>query len=195
MTADSRPMARVLLDMAISVDGFVSGPDGADVGLYDWYFDPSEASKPVVDELVETSGAIVIGRGAFGSGDDAEGWDETPYAVPHIVITHRPPPEREPGPVDFRFVAGVPEGIEAAKQAAGERYATIGGGADIARQALDTGLVDEVQLHVVPLLAGGGTRLFDLTPQTWRLAVVRVVNAPNVTHLRYRVAGPYQLSD
>jgi RibD C-terminal domain len=68
-------VARVLLDMAMSLDGFVSGPGGADIGLYDWYVEPTEASRPVVDELVETSGAIVLGRGAFGRGDDAEAWD------------------------------------------------------------------------------------------------------------------------
>jgi len=71
-------MAKVLLDMAISLDGYVGGPDGADVGLYDWYFSPSEVSRPVITELVETTGAIVIGRGAFGTGEDAEGWDDTP---------------------------------------------------------------------------------------------------------------------
>jgi len=84
-------MAKVLLDMAISLDGYVGGPDGADVGLYDWYFSPSEVSRPVITELVEATGAIVIGRGAFGAGEDAEGWDDTPYAVPHFVITHHPP--------------------------------------------------------------------------------------------------------
>jgi hypothetical protein len=61
-------MAQVLLDMAISLDGLISGPGGADGGLYDWYFNPSEVSRPIVDELVRTTGAIIIGRGAFGSG-------------------------------------------------------------------------------------------------------------------------------
>jgi hypothetical protein len=71
----------VLLDMAISLDGHIGRPDGSDAGLYDWYFEPSEISKPIVDELVETTGAIVLGRGAFGLGDDAGGWADTPYAV------------------------------------------------------------------------------------------------------------------
>jgi hypothetical protein len=72
-------MSKVLLDMAISLDGFVGGPGGSDAGLYEWYFDPSEKSRPVIEELVETTGAIVLGRGAYGTGEDAEGWDETPY--------------------------------------------------------------------------------------------------------------------
>ena len=180
-------MTRVLLDMAISLDGMVSGPGGADVGLYDWYFDPSPASRPVVDELVATTGAIVLGRGAFGTGDDAGGWDDTPYHVPHFVITHRPPPVPG-GAVEFVFVPeGVRAAVERARDAAGDRLATIGGGADIARQCLAEGLVDEVQLHVVPVVAGDGPRLLDGSLAGLRLRKVRVVDAPNVTHLRYRV--------
>jgi dihydrofolate reductase len=181
-------VAGVLLDMAISQDGFVGVPGDADPGLYDWYFDPSEASRPVVDELVGTTGAIVLGRGAFGAGDDAEGWDETPYAVPHFVITHRPPERPPDGQVEFVFVTeGVEAAVWRARAAAGDRYATIGGGADVARQCLAAGLVDELQLHVVPLLLGRGIPLFDGAGSAFRLTKLRVVDAPNVTHLRYRV--------
>lgn len=84
----------VLLEMAISLDGFIGNDDGSDPGLYDWYPEPSVVSRPVVDELVETTEAIVLGRGAFGLGDDAGGWDDTPYDVPHFVVTHRPPASR-----------------------------------------------------------------------------------------------------
>jgi dihydrofolate reductase len=184
-------MAKVLLDMAISLDGFVGGPGGADVGLYDWYFNPSEASRPIVEELIQTTGAIVIGRGAYGTGEDAEGWDDTPYAVPHFVITHRPPPLVPGRKVQFVFITdGVAAAIDAAKQAAGDRYATIGGGADIARQALSAGLVDEIQLHVVPLLVGDGVRLFERFDHGWQLTRTRVIDGPQVTHLRYGVNGP-----
>jgi dihydrofolate reductase len=183
-------MSKVLLDMAVSLDGFVGGPDGADVGLYDWYFNPSEVSRPAIEELIETTGAIVIGRGAYGTGEDSGGWDDTPYAVPHFVITHRPPTQPG-GKVQFVFVTeGVPAAIEAAKRAAAGRYATIGGGADIARQALAAGLVDELQLHVVPILVGDGVRLFERFDRGWQLTRIRVLDGPNVTHLRYRVDGP-----
>jgi hypothetical protein len=64
--------------MAVSIDGFVGGSDGEDVGLYDWYFNPSEMSRPVIEELIETTGAIVLGRGAYGTGEDSGGWDDTP---------------------------------------------------------------------------------------------------------------------
>jgi hypothetical protein len=72
-------MATVLLDMVISLDGLICGPGGADGGLHDLYFNSSEVSGPIVDELVSTTGAIVVGRGAFAAGDAAGGWDYTPY--------------------------------------------------------------------------------------------------------------------
>jgi dihydrofolate reductase len=148
-----------------------------------------------VEELIETTGAIVIGRGAFGTGEESEGWDDTPYAVPHFVITHRPPPPVPGRKVEFLFVTdGVAAAIDAAKEAAGDRYATIGGGADIARQALSAGLVDELQLHVVPLLVGDGVRLFDRFDHPWQLSRIRVIDGPNVTHLRYLVEGQRELA-
>lgn len=133
----------VLLDMAISLDGHIGRDDGSDPGLYDWYFEPSDISKPVVDELVEMTGAIVLGRGAFGRGDDAGGWDDTPHEVKHFIVTHRPPQGGLDGPVEFVFVTdGVAAAVELAREAAGDRYVTVGG--DIARQCLAAGLVDEV---------------------------------------------------
>ena len=181
----------VLLDMAISLDGHIGRRDGSDAGLYDWYFDPSDINKPVVDELVEITGAIVLGRGAFGVGDDAGGWDETPYAVKHIIVTHRPPPDRRAGPVEFVFVPdGVGAAVELAREAAGDRYATVGGGADIARQCLVAGLVDEIQLHVVPVVLGDGIPLFAGLGTELLLTKTRVVDGPVVTHLRYRVDNP-----
>jgi len=185
----------VLLDMAISLDGFVGRADSTDPGLYDWYFDPPAQSKVVIDELVETTGAIVLGRGAFGTAEDAEGWDDSPYQVKHFVITHRPPAKTS-GPIEFVFVPdGVRRAIELARAAAGTRYVTVGGGADIARQLLAAGLVDELQLHVVPKLLGSGVPLFaglDLDAAGVELTKIRVVDSPVVTHLRYRVGSTRQ---
>ena len=180
-------MAGVLLDMAMSLDGFIGRADETDPGLYDWYFDPPAQSKPVVDELVETTGAIVLGRGAFGTGDDAGGWDDTPYDVTHFVLTHRPPTPAPTGSVNFVFVQeGIHEAIDQARRAAGDRWVTIGGGADIAQQALAAGLVDELQLHVVPKLMGDGIALFGGVTVDRPMTRVRVVDSPLVTHVRYR---------
>ena len=187
-------MTAVLLDMAVSLDGYVSPPGGGDGGLHDWYFDPQGASREIVAELEREAGAILLGRNAYGAGDDAAGWDDTPYDVPHIVLTHRPPggaPSLRNGPVEFRFVTeGIEAAVAAAKEAAGERLAVIGGGADIARQALRAGLVDEVQLHVVPRLFGGGLPLFAPGGPAATLTRIRTVDGPAATHLRYRVTHP-----
>jgi dihydrofolate reductase len=189
-------MPGVLLDMAISLDGFVGRTDSTDPGLYDWYFDPPEQSKSVIDELVETTGAIVLGRGAFGTGEDAAGWDDSPYHVKHFVVTHRPPQVPAHPPIEFVFVPeGVQRAIELARDAAADKYVTVGGGADVARQMLGAGLVDELQLHVVPKLLGAGVPLFaglDLAGAGLELTKIRVVDSPVVTHLRYRLGSSRQ---
>ena len=176
----------VLLDMAVSLDGSISAPDGSDGGLHDWYFDPTPPSKEVIDELVDTAGALLLGRGAYGSGDDAEGWDDSPYHVPHIVVTHRPPSQPVERAIEFVFVHGVERAVEVATEAAGDGVVALGGGADVARQCLAAGLVDEIQLHVVPVVLGG-PHLFEGFSTSLHLTKTRVVDAPNVTHLMYRV--------
>jgi dihydrofolate reductase len=184
-------MADVLLDMAVSLDGYVAGPGGADAGLYDWYLSPSDVSRTVIEDLVATTGAIVMGRGAFATGEEAGGWEDTPYAVPHFVVTHQAPHPVPGRTVEFIFVTnGVAAAIASAKKAAADRYVTIGGGADIARQCLAARLVDELQLHVVPHILGNGVRLFEGFDQRWHLTKTRGIDGPNVTHLRYRVDGP-----
>ncbi|MET0580102.1 MAG: dihydrofolate reductase family protein [Ilumatobacteraceae bacterium] len=176
----------VLLDMAVSLDGCISTPDGQDGGLHDWYFDPTPPSKAVIDELVEGAGALLLGRNAFGSDDDAEGWDDSPYLVPHVVVTHRPPATPTGGRIEFVFAPDVATGVDLAVRAAGDRVVALGGGADVARQCLAAGLVDEIQLHVVPVVLGGPTLFGGIVP-TLTLTKLRVVDAPNVTHLHYRV--------
>lgn len=184
-------MAKVVLDMAISIDGCIGGPGGADVGLYDWYFDPVGRDREIVDELAERTGAMILGRGAFGTGDDAAGWDDSPYRVPHFVLTHRPPQRRREGPIEFRFVTdGIDSALKQAREASGEAWVTLAGGADVARQYLAAGLVDEVQLHVVPVVVGAGQRLFDGTGGTSRWDVARVVEGADVTHLLWRRPVP-----
>ena len=186
-TTDTKGTAMtLLLDMAVSLDGCISALDGSDGGLHDWYFDPTDPSRAVIDELVEEAGALLLGRGAFGSGEDADGWDDSPYRVPHVVVTHRPPARRPDRTIEFVFVEGIPQAVAVAKEAAGGRVVALGGGADVARQCLAAGLVDEIQLHVVPVVLGG-PRLFDGFSEAIRLTRTRVVDAPNVTYLRYRV--------
>ena len=178
-------MGSVLLDMAISLDGFVAGPNGEDRGLYDWYFAPSAPSMLVKDELLQNIGAMILGRRAFG--DEPGGFD-TPYHVPHFVLTHatREPVAREG--VTFRFVTeGIEPALAQAKAAAGDTVVCVAGGAQTAQQFIKAGLLDEIQLHLVPVLLGVGLRLFDHTGgQSLHLERTRVIEGAGVTHLRFR---------
>ena len=157
------------------------------------------ASTAVVEEETANVGAEIMGRGKFGPpsggpwGDDPwPGWwgEDPPFHKPVFVVTHH---EREPltlSDTTFTFVTdGIESALAQAKEAAGGKDVSLGGGADVAQQYLAAGLLDELQLHVVPVLLGGGTRLFGerIGSAAPRLEQLEAVEAPSVTHLRYRV--------
>ena len=154
------------------------------------------SSAVVADENTNV-GAEIMGRGKFGPpgrgewGDEPwQGWwgDEPPFHKPVFVLTHH---EWEPLTLTETTFTFVTDGIEAAlkraREAAGDKDVFIGGGADVINQYLAAGLVDEVELHVVPMLLGGGARLFEGVGPDVKLELLRVVEAPGVTHLTYRV--------
>lgn len=154
-------------------------------------------SNAVVADEHANVGAEIMGRGKFGPpdrgpwGDDAwQGWwgDDPPFHKPVFVLTHH---EREPLRLTdtiFTFVTdGIESALEQARAAAGDKDVFIGGGADAINQYLDADLLDELELHVVPMLLGGGSRLFDRVRPEVSLELLRVVEAPGVTHLKYRV--------
>ena len=152
-------MGKVFVDMAISLDGFVAGLNDEDNGLYNWYFAPSGNAIAVIDELLQTIGAMIIGRRSFG--DQPDGFD-TPYKVPHFVLTHTARPSVARDGATFAFVdTGIESALAQAQAAAGEKAVCVAGGAATAQQFLNAGLIDEVQLHLVPVLLGQGLRLFD----------------------------------
>jgi dihydrofolate reductase len=156
------------------------------------------ASTPVVEESLANIGATVMGRNMFGGGPGPWGenpwtgwWGENPpFHRPVFVLTHHPrrPLELEGG-TTFTFVTdGIQSGLEQARRAAGGNDVALAGGADVAQQYLAAGLIDEIEIHVVPVLLGDGARLFDnLGGATVELEQVRAVEAPGVTHLKYRV--------
>ena len=160
----------------------------------------TNASSAVIEESLDNVGATIMGRKMFGGGpgpwgeDPWDGWwgDDPPFHTPVFVLTHY---EREPlameGGTTFTFVTG---GIEAAlaqaKDAAGGKDVSLGGGADVAQQYLAAGLIDELQLNVIPVLLGEGTSLFgNLSVSDLGLEQVQVVEAPGVAHLKYRVTA------
>jgi dihydrofolate reductase len=208
-------MGKLTFDISISLDGFVAGPnprveaplgDGGEE-LHQWIFGLAtwrethgypggerNADDELLRESVENVGATIMGRNMFGGegpwGDDPwEGWwgDDPPFHHPVFVLTHH---AREPlvkqGGSTFTFVTdGIESALEQARAAAGEKNVAVAGGADVASQYLAAGLLDEIQLHVVPVMLGGGIRLFEgFRSEQVKLEPVRAVGSPAVTHLR-----------
>jgi dihydrofolate reductase len=198
-------MSATVLYMSMSLDGFIAGPnDGQGNGLGDngdrlhewiWRSDepsgpsgipgrPSGANGAVFDELMAT-GAVVAGRRTF---DVASGWAGDHHdGVPIFVVSRREPdPDTARWPL-VTYVSDVEGAMSAAKQAAGDKHVLVHG-ARTAQLALAAGVLDELQIHVIPVLLCEGRRLFDhLAVDPIELELTRVIDAPDVTHLRYRV--------
>ena len=195
-------MSRVTADLTISLDGFVAGssqslenPLGEGGGrLHRWMFEQPEANAAAIEAIVEPA-AFIMGRNMFGPGRDAwdeewKGWwgDEPPYHAPVFVLTHHP---REPltmqGGTTFRFVTdGIEFALRQAREAAAGGTVGIAGGADVVRQYLSAGLIDELRLHIAPVIIGAGERLFDGVGELL-LEPLEVSGNDLVTHVKYRV--------
>ena len=196
-------MGKVATGLSMSLDGFIAGP-GDDVGrLFQWYasgdtdftvpsgtmtFKVSQVSAELLRETWRTIGAIVTGRRTF---DITDGWGgRHPLDVPVFVVTHTVPQawvkDKEGAP--FTFVTdGVESAVEQAQAVAGDKNVAVGA-ASIVQQSLKAGLLDEVHLDMVPILLGDGVRLFDRLGATpIELERTRVIEAPGVTHLTFRV--------
>ena len=198
-------MGKVVVDLTMSLDGFIAGlDDGPDLplgqggeGLFVWmnagpetnrvdrFLAPPDASKVVVDEWMRESGAIISGRRTF---DIANGWkDGHPVDVPIFVLTHEVPTEGEWSRRVSFVTEGLDYALELAREAAGDGSVSVSG-AEIAQQLLRAGEVDEIQVSIAPLLLGGGVRLFaGLDDKPVALEQVRVIESEGVTHIRYRV--------
>jgi dihydrofolate reductase len=154
----------------------------------------------MVEEYGENIGATILGRGMFSNGEGPWGddpfrgpWGENPpFHTPVFVLTHHP---REPLPMEggttFHFVTdGIEAALAQARDAAGDRDVRIGGGAKVVQQYLAAGLLDELQLHIVPIVLGDGIPLFNgFGPDAFSMAPERVIASPAVTHIRYRITG------
>jgi dihydrofolate reductase len=182
-------MAKVILDLAMSMDGFISGPNGEDEGLHDYFFSPSGATAEVIEEGFKTTGAIIMGGRAYDIGAAQDGFADSPYQVPTFVLTHHVPEIVSKGAESFTFVTdGIESALRQAEAGAGDLDVVVGGGADTARQYLKAGLLDEIQIHLVPKLLGQGVRLFeDLGREPIELEKIKAIEGPEVIHLLYRV--------
>jgi dihydrofolate reductase len=196
-------MGKVSAAITTSLDGYVAGPDdgpGKGLGeggerLHYWVFggpwsyenepegEPSGEDAEWLAEASSNSGAIVGGRATY---EAAGHWgDENPFGVPFFIVTHRP--EEEPEGGHFQFVSGVEEAVERAREAAGDKDVNVMGGADVIRQALDAGLVDELTIVVAPVVLGGGKRLFEGFTRSLDLEHLGVRQSTYGTFIEYRV--------
>jgi dihydrofolate reductase len=196
-------MTQVNAGITTSLDGYIVGPnDGPGRGLGDsgerlhywvfggpWSYDeeprgePTGADKEALDDAFARVGAVVGGRTTY---EAAEAWGgHNPFGVPFFILTHRP--EDAPADDGFTFVNGLDEAITRARDAAGSKDVFIMGGADVIRQALRAGVVEELSISIAPVVLGGGKRLFDGFDEPVSLEHLRLLQSPLATHITYRV--------
>jgi len=196
-------MTKVLAGITTSVDGYITGPDdgpGKGLGeggerLHYWVFgepwtyesgpkgEPTGEDAEWLNEAVKRVGAVVGGRATY---EAAGHWgDENPWGLPFFIVTHRP--EEQPEGDAFTFVSGVEEAIERANEAAGDKDVNVMGGADVIRQALEAGLVDELTIIVAPVILGGGKHLFEGFTKDVELEHSGVRQSSFATFIDYRV--------
>jgi dihydrofolate reductase len=198
---------KVFVDITMSLDGFIAGPnDGPGNGLgdggeqlHEWVFGLSTWREPhglaggetnrdaeILDEVFKSQGAVIVGKRMY---ENAEGWgDDPPFHMPVYVLTHEVRDKVTKGDTTFTFVTdGIESALKQATASAGDKNVAIAGGANTIQQFMNAGLIDEMQVHIAPLLLGGGVRLFEqLSPQLG-LEKTRVVDSPLVTHLKFNV--------
>lgn len=198
-------MAAVFVDITMSLDGFVAAPgDAPGKGLGEggeplhywvmggpWTYDtppttqPAAVDQAVNDRVQARVGAEVMGRRVY---DLSEGWGDMDFGHECFVLTHRPRPAEVRGATTFHFIeTDITDAVQRASTAAAGKDVLVMGGADVIQQALAAGLVDDVTIHVAPILLGAGRRLFDHLGGPVTLAPTGVVASPFVTHLQYRI--------
>lgn len=198
-------MTKVLAAITTSVDGYVAGPeDGPGKGLGEggerlhywvfggpWTYEAEPSGEATgedaewLSEAVSRLGAVVGGRQTYEASDRWGG--QNPWGLPFFIVTHRP--EEQPEGGAFTFVSGVEEAVEQAREAAGEKDVHVMGGADVIRQALEAGIVDELTIIVAPVVLGGGKRLFEGFTTSLDLEHLGVRQSRFATFIDYRVKG------
>jgi dihydrofolate reductase len=191
-------MGKVVFDISMSLDGFITASNRrpeepmGDGGqrLHEWAFGGDQRNRAFLERSIAELGAVITGRRNY---DDSIPWwgadgPSGPARRPVFVVTHEAPKESPEGGVYTFVTDGIESALEQAKAAAGDKVVTVMGGANIGQQYLAAGLVDEISIHLVPVLFGSGTRLFEhLGSQHIQLEIVEVIETPAAVHLRFRV--------
>ncbi|WP_305786531.1 dihydrofolate reductase family protein [Symbioplanes lichenis] len=196
-------MSKVVADISMSLDGFVTGPDpgplaglGRDAdGLHTWAFADDAVDREVLASATDATGVVVMGRRTFDVIDGPEGWSDTVgygaglAAVPPVlVVTRTPPAEMRLDRDRFTFVVdGVRSAVAKARDLAGGRDVVLMGGGALIRGAIDAGVVQELRLHLAPLTLGGGTPLFAEGSVPRRFRQIHVRPSAHAVHLTYRI--------
>jgi dihydrofolate reductase len=192
-------MSVSVLYMSMSLDGYIAGPNdevgnpGGDgfMRLHEWYgvvsegevVQPSRTGGQFMDEINAT-GAVLVGR---RTAEQADHYGGNHHGVPIFVLSHQPPgPSVATYPLVTYVTDGIASAMAQARAAALDRNVLVHG-AYTAQRALEAGVLDEVQIHLIPVLFGGGRRLFEVLPSRVELEIVRVIDTPQATHIRYRV--------
>lgn len=190
-------MGDVVLDVSMSLDGFIALPSDDPGPLHDWVFRDAEATPyrrggstfsgdEILIESFDATGAVLMGRRTFDLAEEPWG-EDPPFQVPVFVVTNRARDELVKGATTFTFVTdGLEAALERAQAAAGEKNVGVMG-ADVAQQLLRAGRLDEMQIHLAPVVLGEGIRLFEEGAGPTGLELTRLIDAPGITHLRFRV--------
>jgi dihydrofolate reductase len=197
-------MGAVIVAMSISLDGYVAGPNDDPGRLHEWMFGagasvPGEGlsgvDRELMDELRGSSGALIAGRRLY---DITGGWGGShPFGdIPLFVVSHSVPSDVPVSTTPFTFVTeGVASAVDQARHAAGDKNTYVVGGANVGQQLLGAGLVDELWITVVPVLMGGGVRLFEETGDTSISLDQLSVTSSQVAHLRYKVSRDESITE
>jgi dihydrofolate reductase len=185
-------MGKVVIDMSMSLDGYIAAPnDNPDQGLgedgmrlHNWAFDDPSVFERVYGKLLEETGAVIMGRRSYDNSIKEWGGKGPMGDVPCFVVTHRP--IADPDPVFTIVMDGIESALAKAQAVAGDKRIGLMG-ANLDQQFLAAGLVDEIRVHLVNVLLGGGRRLFDRLPQRIELERTGLSQTDGATHLEYRV--------
>jgi dihydrofolate reductase len=188
-------MSKVVFDISMSLDGFITTANRrteeplGDGGqrLHEWAFGADERNRQYLEGAVAGLGAVITGRDTY---DTSVPWwgPDGPARRPVFVVTHKAPALSPEGGVYTFVTDGIESALEQAREAAGNRDVCVMGGASIGQQYIAAGLIDEISIHLVPVLFGGGTRMFEnLGGEHIRLETPEVIETPTATHLLFRV--------